>query len=75
LHGRDHGDRLNVLLLLLLLLLLHLSLLHLLLLQLHLSLLTSSGLGRPQLLQVESLALLQQCLKMMNKKGGKISVK
>ena len=66
LHGRDHGDRLDMLLLLLLLL--HLSLLHLLLLQLHLSLLTSSGLSRPQLLQVESLAFLQQCLRRTKRK-------
>ena len=60
LHGRDHRDLLD---LLLLLLLLHLSLLHLLLLQLHLSLLTSSSLCSPQLFQMESLTFLKQRLR------------
>ena len=60
LHGRDHRDLLD---LLLLLLLLHLSLLHLLLLQLHLSLLTSSSLCSPKLFQMESLTFLKQRLR------------
>ena len=60
LHGWNHRDLLN---LLLLLLLLHLSLLHLLLLQLHLSLLASSSLCSPQLFQMESLTFLKQRLR------------
>lgn len=58
LHVRDDGNLLH-----LLLLLLHLSLLHLLLLELNLILLTSSGLSCPQLLQMERLTFLQQCLR------------